>query len=359
MRLFNPAPHGGHLPGGEKLLYIICFAVSLILLLILASYEKAVDIHMTILAVLITVGCGGYYALSVAHNLEEAILANKIIYVTGCFSPLLVLLIICGICRIPVPKPVRLILYLLQIFTYFAVWTIGSNSLFYKYVEFHQGAAGGYLVKTYGPLHGLYLITLLLYTLASIAVGLYSLNRSNIVSRFNVYALLFADLIAVGIYLMERMIHLQFDLMPVIFSSGACIYLVLLLRLASFSIYNNRNLLDERIRDTAYIFFSKNLKYMGCSDCATEFFPELSQWKLEEKIPGSGGRFNTFLRQPLLYYTKEGEQASPVSHTYTYKDRVYRYEIAPLLKGNQRMGGYAIQVVDVTDLLTATNEAAE
>ena len=47
-----------------------------------------------------------------------------------------------------------------------------------------------------------------------------------------------------------------------------------------------------------------------------------------------------------------------MSHTFSYKDRVYRYEIAPLLKGNRKMGGYAIQVVDVTELITGIDEDA-
>ena len=53
MRPFRATRHAA--AGGKILLYLICFTISIILLLILVSYEKAVDIHMTILAVLITV----------------------------------------------------------------------------------------------------------------------------------------------------------------------------------------------------------------------------------------------------------------------------------------------------------------
>ena len=80
------------------------------------------------------------------------------------------------------------------------------------------------------------------------------------------------------------------------------------------------------------------------------FFPSLRSGNLK-KIPGNGGRFNTFLRQPLLNFARPDGQAEPVNKTFEYKDRIYSYEISAVRSGSKRITGYFIQVSDVTDVV--------
>ena len=90
---------------------------------------------------------------------------------------------------------------------------------------------------------------------------------------------------------------------------------------------------------------------MGSNECARTLFSELEEWDLEEKIPGNGGRFNTFLRQPLNEYVKSGATVKTDGKTYKYKDLVCKYEIGSLLKSNNTIRGYYIKVSDVTDVV--------
>ena len=62
-----------------------------------------------------------------------------------------------------------------------------------------------------------------------------------------------------------------------------------------------------KVEKEGYIFIDKKLRFMGCNDRAYEFFPELKEWELEKKLPGKGGRFNTYLRQPLYKYIEQEE----------------------------------------------------
>lgn len=97
--------------------------------------------------IITVIGNGGYYALASSTCLETAILANKLTYVIGIFSPMLIFFNICEICKIRIKHLVVAILYTVQMLLYMSVLTIGSSNLFYKTVQFHVGSYGGYLTK--------------------------------------------------------------------------------------------------------------------------------------------------------------------------------------------------------------------
>ena len=126
-------------------------------------------------------------------------------------------------------------------------------------------------------------------------------------------------------------------------------YTILLIRLSNYSIYSNQSLSDAQLKNVGCIFFNRDLKYMGCSDYATTLFPELMQWELEKKIPGNGGRFNTFLRQPLLNYMKAEKYDESLNKSFEYKGEAYHFEISAIHPSGKRADGYLIQVSNVTD----------
>lgn len=336
--------------------YLICFFVSLALLIFVVAFDKIVDINMTLLAIVITVGSGGFFAMTQATNLAEALLANKILYVIGSFGPLIVFIIICNICRIKLSRGLRTAMYVFQVIVYGSICATGYTDWFYRSVEFSVGSMGGSLEKTYGPMHAVCVATLLLYTMAGIGIALYSLNRRTIVSRFNVYVLLFMDMIVVAMYLLEHILDLEVELLPFFFTFGAVVYMILLLRIYNFSVYNNRSILADKLEEDGYIFFNKALKYMGSSDYAMSLFPELSEWELEKRIPGNGGRFNTFLRQPLMNFYKQDDQTQGMMDTYDYKGETYSYEIELLKDARKKKVGYVIQVSNITGFFDKDEE---
>ena len=333
------------------MIYLIPFFLVVAMLVVIIAYGKTIDMKIVLLMLIVAIGNGGYFALAMSKNLEEAVLANKIAYVIGSFAPITIWLIVCSICRIHVPRVLCMVLYTIQFFIYMSACTVGYQKWFYETVEFHLGRTGGYLTKTYGPMHVIYLISLFIYTLAGIVVAIYSLNRSNIVSRINVDILIFADLIAVGVYFLERVITLDIELNPMSFVISSVAMAVPMIKISIYSVYENKNFFNEEIEQAAYIVFSKSLKYMGCNECAEKMFPELIEWELERKIPGNGGRFNTFLRQPLQEYVDKGEIERFVGHTYEYKGELYHYEIGALARDKKKTRGFFIKVSNVTDVV--------
>ncbi len=219
------------------MIYFFCFVISMILFFWITTYAKFVDINMIMLVIVIAVGNGGFFALANAHNLYEAILANSICYVIGIFAPAIVFHIVCSICKIHLPKWISLLSYAVQMVLYLTVFTVGKSTIFYKSVYYHAGTPA-YLTKTYGPMHTIYLICMIFYTLMSMIVGLISLERKTIVSRSNVTIIIFLNLLAVGIYIVERLTHFKIKLMPVTYVASLFILMVPLLKIYIFSVYN-------------------------------------------------------------------------------------------------------------------------
>ncbi len=329
------------------MIYLICFTISLIFLVYILSFENVVDINLILLVIIVSIGNGGFYALSCSRNLEEAIIANSISYVIGIFAPVTVFRIVCSICRVHIRKLFLILEYAVQLVIYLSVLTIGKTGLYYKTVEYHAGPTV-HLTKTYGPMHTAYFVSLILYTLASLILGLFFVQKKNVVSRSNVVIVTFVNLLVVGIYIIERLTQLPYELMPVAYVISLFVLMIPLIRIYSYSVYDNRNLFAGQIEKTAYIVFDKKGRYMSCSEYATTLFPELNSWELDSPIPGSGGRFNTFLRQPFMNFIHSDEKADSAGSSYEYRGEYYHYEIRPISGNRAKVKGYIIQVSVVT-----------
>lgn len=334
------------------MLYLVCFLVSVLIFLWSVAINENMKINQILLIIITVIGNGGYYTLASSTCLETAILANKLTYLIGIFAPMLIFFNICEICKIKIKHFLVVTLYTVQMLLYMSVLTIGSSDLFYKTVEFHVGSNGGYLTKTYGPLHSIYLLMFFLYFVMSMWVSAYSMKNKNKVSYKNVDLLIFTSILIVGTYFVERVLHLRFEFVPFAFTIGLMAILKSITKTMQYVVEENRDIIDAKLEGTAYIVFSKKLAYMGCNEYAGILFPELLEWELEKKIPGNGGRFNTFLRQTFMKFV-ESRQERPMQGTpFTIKDRTFRYTVKHLYN-RKRQIGYVIELIDVTEFTDA------
>lgn len=84
------------------MIYLVCFCITLSLLLFVVAYEKAIDVNIILLMAVVATGNGGYYALTCSHNLEEAILANNMSYVIAIFLTISIAVILIPLIKISV-----------------------------------------------------------------------------------------------------------------------------------------------------------------------------------------------------------------------------------------------------------------
>ena len=100
--------------------YLIMTVLAFInLIILLFSFDiKKINANFTFMAVLMALANGGYLSIAISTSLQEAVLANKIVYLGGCFVPPVLLFSICVICNYNVADWLRSLLYTYSFFIY-------------------------------------------------------------------------------------------------------------------------------------------------------------------------------------------------------------------------------------------------
>ena len=333
------------------IIYLVCFIAVLILLLIAIEVGGDYSTSQILLMVAMTVGNGGYYALAKASNLEEGILACKLTYLVGIFVPILLFFTICEICAVTLDRRLKTVLMLIQVIIYGSVCTIGTLPIYYKTVEFHQQDGIGYITKTYGPFHTAYIVSMVFYMVAAIVVAVRATQRKSKVSSDNVSTLIILEFVTIVAYFVERMTKTTFEVVPVANTITLFFLFKAVTRIQTYSLIGNTRLIDRKINSSGFIVFDTKLRYMGCNDMAAEIFPELLTWMQDKKIPGSGGRFNTYLRQPMMAYVESGNTEEGKGNPFSIKGQKYISSFDTIRNKSNRVKGYIIEINDVTTIL--------
>ena len=137
-----------------RLYYDLMFALSLALMLFyVLLWHKHTDPHITLVFVLVPIVNLAHCMLCRSQTLGEALLANKIIYIGGCYLFPIIMLSVFSLCRINVVAWIRVLLFAVSTAIYACVLSIGKSPIFYKSVELAWVDGLPLLVKVYGPAH--------------------------------------------------------------------------------------------------------------------------------------------------------------------------------------------------------------
>ncbi len=170
---------------------------------------------------------GGYFLLSVCRSLTVAKVANVLSYFGGAFSMLVMLLIICNVCQVGGGK--RLTWILSGISTvFFALAASGDwMGLYYRSVSLAVVEGTSYLVKEYGPLHGLYALYLGSYVIAMLLCIGYANKAKRLASPQYTVFLLVTVLLNVCVWLVEQFIRERFEFLSVSYIITAVLLLLI------------------------------------------------------------------------------------------------------------------------------------
>lgn len=196
---------------------IYCITASLSLLL-LAGYcfvAKKKDPWFLLLFTSVLVVNIGYLALAISRNLDEALLANRLAYLGSVFLPLSMLMIILNVTNIRYRKWLPGLLIGLSIVVFFIAASPGYLDIYYKEVTFQKINGVTVLDKTYGPLHGLYLIYLVGYFAAMVSTIIYSTLQDKVDSVSYAAILAVAVFVNIGVWLIEQLVRIDFEILSV------------------------------------------------------------------------------------------------------------------------------------------------
>lgn len=254
------------------------------LLFLAFSDGKTVNSYMMLFALLLVVANGGYLATSLSTTLGEALLANKISYIGGCFIPPVIITIILGICRYRVPKFVYAIMLTYSIVVYSFVLTTGYSDLYYNDASLMRYNGASVLKRSYGPFHILF--TILLYGYLAILIGIvvYTMKKKKDVSFKTIVSLMLLGAGMLAIFVLLRFINPLFEAMPAAFVFVSFMLLYLNRRLALYDVETSIMKSLSNQTTYGYVLIDKQKHYLGCNNTAKKILPDLEKCEVDKLI---------------------------------------------------------------------------
>ncbi len=171
----------------------------------------------------------GYMALALSGTLEEALLANRVSYLGSVCLPLSMLMIIVKACGFRSSKHLGGILAALGAAVFLIAASPGYLDIYYSDVQlvFVNGVA--VLEKVYGPWHCVYLFYLLAYFAAMVAVIALAWFKKRMECLLRAAFIASAVFVNMGIWLLEQLVRIDFELLAVSYIISSLFLLALCL----------------------------------------------------------------------------------------------------------------------------------
>lgn len=212
-------------------IYGIMAVLALFMLIAYCAVTKKKNAWYLLLFTSVLVVNTGYFALAASHNLTQALNANRLAYLGSVFLPLSICMIIVNVTRVHCPKWLPKLLVALGVVMFLVAASPGYLSIYYKEVTFQKINGVTVLEKVYGPLHGLYLFYLLGYFAAMVTTIVRATLKGKIESVAYAAILAIAVFVNIGVWLIEQLSRIDFEILSVsyIISEGFLLGLNLLM----------------------------------------------------------------------------------------------------------------------------------
>ncbi len=340
-----------------RIMYATCVAISLGTYLWLRVSDVKRSICQNVMVLMILFSNIGFLATSFATSLGEAVLAQKITYVAGCFMPMLYMFTMCELCHFEMKKRIAIPLIVIQCILYGAVCTIGYTDWYYKSIEFTVNEDGiGVLSREYGPLHALYPISLAMYYVGSLVILIFAMARKKAVNRKELALSLVLSAVGAVIYTLERVLHLQVELTAI---SNIVIMMGTLLPMYHSNLYTvneNQDIVKEQLDRVGFITVNRRMAFMNSNDFAEDLFPELTKCGVGNLIIERSEQLNELLDSVWKYDRQLAvESHSDAEHHHIglkvlhMNDKHYECEIHTLNNYLKQRVGYVIELRDQTE----------
>ncbi len=264
--------------------YFICFVLSALLTAIhIFKWKNQYGLHFSMMYIFATVANFGYWQIDDATQLSQAILANKLAYVGGCFSTLSLLMCIFDVCKVHVPKLIKVLLYAITGFIYGTNLTVGYNDMFYKNVSFELIDGKYTLVKDYAFFHTLFYVMLVSYVLVSIVILIIGFRKRKEISLKSVSIMFIVMLINfLSFFIGRKLIDVE-----LIVASYVITELLVSVITNRIALYN----LDEMViastlskGETGAASFDFAYNFLGSNQTARKCYPNLELLAVDKKI---------------------------------------------------------------------------
>ena len=287
----------------------------------------------------------GYLMLSLSENLREALLAQKIVYLGGCFLLMMVMFYVAEMCHIGFSKALKGIFIVINGLFYIGVLCIGIFPIFYKDAVFHNESGDVWLEKTYAPMHTCFYVVKILEFLISFAMLIYAVRYKNKASRKSIKLLFMAEAISFFAFFWGRIAILNFELLPLTYVLDEIIFLVIASRT---SLYDVNNVAGDSLAeqgDIGLALFDFDMCYLGCNEAALKYVPAFEDQHVDAMLRGDD-KYIRYIKEWLIYFRDDvkGDEA----HIIKSDDKYTSFDVDYLLEDGRKRG-YRLMITDVTE----------
>jgi len=213
-------------------IYGVTAVLSLLLLIGYCLIALKKDPWFLLLFASIVVVNIGYFALSISKSLDEALLANRLAYLGSVFLPLSMWMIILNVTRIQYHKWLPSLMLGIGFVVFLIAASPGYLDIYYKEVSFQITDGVAVLKKVYGPLHVIYLFYLLGYFAAMVITIIRAVLKDKLESKAYAIILALAVFVNIGVWLIEQLVHIDFEMLSISYIISECFLLGLHIFLA-------------------------------------------------------------------------------------------------------------------------------
>jgi len=328
-------------------LYFVAFAFSVLLLILTLAATSQYRGNYHILSTMTTAIVNfGYWQLAMSHNLEEALLANRIAYLDGTFLTLFIFLAVAQFCRIRIPAWMIAAMSVAGFVVLGLSYTGGYSTIYYSNVSIVRRHGVTFLVTQDGPAHILYTCLIVVYALIDLGVMIYAFRNKHKVSYINTFFLLATELFCMAVYAIESFTVCEIQLLPFAYVLNMALLFVLFRRTNLYDLSINAEHIREERREYGYISFSHHGKYIGSNEVARKYFPELERLLMDHKIPPK----EEFLYEEFGNWVAHFGPNTGKTRYYTRNDRILKCRLSYFTMGKRsHIQGYLIEITDDTN----------
>lgn len=205
----------GERSGSISIIYGAAAALSFLLLVgCIALVRKKRLWFITLFSAVLVVNAG-YTLLSVSTGLSMALWANRLSYLGSVFLPLTMLMIILNVTNTPYKKRLPATLLGIAVVVFFIAASPGIAPIYYKDVSFAVVNGVSVLVKSYGPLHPIYLVYLVGYFSAMIFIIIRANTRKTIDTTAHAIIIAIAVFVNIGVWFIEQLVRVDFEMLAI------------------------------------------------------------------------------------------------------------------------------------------------
>ena len=327
--------------------YLVLFLLSAALSgVYMFLWRRYFDVHITLIFTLIPIINLGFLLLAGATNAEAARIALKIAYMGGCFLLQMIMMTILSLCRIRVPRWLRMLFMALSAAIYLSVLTIGQRDWFYTGSFMEKTGSGYYLVREYGVMHSVFYLMVFAYFLTSLGAIIYSFARKRQVGRKALLLLFLPVNVCMVCYFFGRQIFPEIELSPVGYTFAQLCYLLIVFRLHQYNVADTAA--DNMVQNgnTAFISFDRRFNYLGSNGTAKMILPELDNLTVDLGLHRSKS-LNELILPWLEHFRDDPDDMEGNRHFVEKGDRIYLFTVTAL-GGPGKEKGYEIVGTDDT-----------